>query len=145
MSRGFLRAAVVAAGTIGIGTLLAGPAAAGQGKPGLWDVTATMEMDGAAAMPDLSQMPPEVLARMRAMNIHPADGHAVRTQQCVTPAQAAEDRPQMPANQNCKMTDSTTTGNTFTGDMACSGEFQGTGHVTVTYLSDEHYTGKMTI
>jgi hypothetical protein len=145
MKRELLRAMAVAAGMAGVGAMLAGPAAAGQGKPGLWDVTATMKMGGAAAMPDLSQMPPEVLARMKAMNIHPADGNAVRTQQCVTPAQAAESRPNMPANQDCKMVRSKTTGNTFTGDMACSGQFQGTGHVTVTYLSDTHYTGKMTI
>ncbi len=145
MSRESPQLALVAAGMAGVGLMLAGPAAAGQGKPGLWDVTVTMAMSGAAAMPDLSQMPPEVLERMKAMNIHPADGHAVKTQQCVTPNQAAESRSNMPANQDCKMVRSQTTGNTLTGDMACSGQFDGTGHVTVTYLSDEHYTGKMTI
>jgi hypothetical protein len=145
MNKGSLWVALVAAGVVSVGSMLADPAAAGQGKPGLWDVTVTMAMAGAAAMPDLSQMPPEVLERMKAMNIHPADGHAVKTQQCVTPAQAAESRPTMPANQDCTMVRGETTGKTFTGDMACSGQFDGTGHVTVTYLSDEHYTGKMTI
>jgi hypothetical protein len=144
MNKGWLWAMAVVAGMAGIGTMLAGPAAAGQGKAGLWDVTVAMKMGG-AAMPDLSKMPPDVLARMKAMNIQPADGNAVKTQQCVTPAQAAQAKPAMPANQDCKMVDSKTTGNTFTGDMACSGQFKGTGHVTVTYLSDEHYTGKMTI
>lgn len=117
-------------------------ALASHGKAGLWSVTMTMDMPG-RQMPSI---PPEAMARMKAMGIEMPVGHAITTQRCMTDAEVNSDTP--PAIQRpqsgCKMTNTKFQGHTMSADMVCTGEMQGEGHFMVTYDSPEHYNGKMT-
>jgi hypothetical protein len=132
-------------GAVGIAAaalLLPASALAAHGKAGLWDITTKTQMPG-VEMPDMSKMPPEVQARMKAMHMHMSD-KGMQTQHCMTQAEVDQDKPPMHHN-GCKLTSYKASGHSFTGDMACTGEFQGTGHMQVTYDSPEHYKGSVTM
>ena len=130
-----------AAGIAAASLLLAGPALAGQGKAGLWSITTKMDMPGMGQMPDMSQLPPSVQAKIKSMHMATSDG-GMKTQACLTKADVDQDKPPM-HNKDCKLVSSKVVGKTYTGDVACTGQFNGTGHMQVTYDSDEHYTGSM--
>jgi len=130
-------AVVCAAGIAAVGLFVSG-ALASHGKAGLWSITTKMDMGAAMAqMPDMSQLPPEVRARMQAM-----PNHGTTIQHCMTQDEVDQDKPPM-TRKECKLVKSSVVGHTFTGDVACSGEFTATGHVQVTYDSNEHYAGSM--
>jgi len=141
-----IRTSLLVAGAAGL--LLAataGGALASHGKAGLWSVTVTMS--GMAQMPDMSKMPPEVQARMKAMGMN-MNGNTMTMQHCMTPQEVALDQPQMDEHQKkyCKTSNVMMTGHSMSADMTCSGgEFSGSGHMQVTYDSDTHYKGEMTM
>jgi hypothetical protein len=120
---------------------LPGAALAGHGKAGLWNVTVTM--DNGAAMPRLT---PEQMAKMRAAGMQMPDlGRTMTHQHCMTAAEVAADTiPPMGRNGECKPQNVKASGNGFSADVACSGEMQGTGHMSMTFASAEHYSGRMT-
>jgi hypothetical protein len=129
---GFAAAAAVA--------ILALPAAAlaGPGKAGLWQITTTMSgMD--------KMIPPAALAQMKAHGITMPAARTFTTQQCVTPEQAAANGPPPMRGNDCHMANMHTTGNSFSGDLVCSGRTNGSGHIQVVYDSSEHYRGDMTM
>lgn len=131
----------VIAGAAGVALLVAGGTAlASHGRAGLWTVTMTME-GPARPMPDISQMPPEAQARMRAM-MGP-NGNTVTVQHCMTMAEVTTDVPHLDARQNngCSLSNVVHSGHTMSADMTCTKNFQGTGHVEFTYDSDTHYVG----
>ena len=127
----------VAAG-LALAMALPGAALAGPGKAGLWEVSTTM-----GGMP---QMPPEQMAKMKAMGMQMPMNRNFTTQHCVTPQEAAATKPPpMGRNHECQMGKMNLAGGTMSGDMTCSGtEMTGTGHFQVSYSSPEHYTGQMT-
>jgi len=114
-------------------------ALASHGKAGLWDVTIRMSM---ANMP---QIPPEQLAKMKAMGISIPNVNSVTTQHCMTAAEVASDKPpQMQHNSECTQQNTNLSHGTFTADLVCTGaNMQGTGHITATFDSDTHYTSQM--
>lgn len=119
--------------------LVAVPAIASHGKAGLWSITVTMNMPG---MPDMSKLPPEAQAAMRAHGVT-AGGHTMTIQHCMTQAEVdAIKPPPMRNGQDCKMSNLKTSGQSFSADMVCTGEMKATGHFEVSYDSPEHYTGK---
>ncbi|HSZ74785.1 MAG TPA: DUF3617 domain-containing protein [Rhizomicrobium sp.] len=124
--------------------LVPGLALAGHGKAGLWQVTVTMGGMTMPQMPDMSQLPPEAQARMKAMQMQ-MSGHSMSVQHCMTPQEVSMDKPDMSHmmhNKDCSMANVVTSGHTFNADMVCtSGDFQGKGHVQMTFDSDEHYSG----
>ena len=130
-----------AAGIAAALLLVAVPALAGHGKAGLWNVTTKMDMPGMGQMPDMSQLPPEVQAKIKAMHMSTSGG-GMKVQTCLTQADVDQDKPPM-QNKACKLVSSKVVGRTYSGDVACSGQFNGTGHMQVTYDSDEHYSGSM--
>ena len=132
---------VCAAGIAAAGVFVSG-ALASHGKAGLWSITTKMEMPGMPQMPDLSQLPPEARARMEAMHMNMSN-NGMTVQHCMTQAEVDQDKPPPVANKECKLVKSSIVGRTYSGDVACSGEFQGTGHFQVTYDSSEHYAGSM--
>ena len=98
-----------------------GTAFADHGKAGLWHVTTTASMHGMAT-------------------------HHFSSQQCMTEAEVKSDKPPaMQKDSNCKMTDEKMTANSFAADMVCSGPTKGTGHMSVIYDGDTHYSGQMTM
>ena len=69
---------------VAVAALLAAPIAvlADHGKAGLWQITITVS-DSNAHMPDLSKLPPDVQARMKAMGVN-MSGNAISVQHCMT-------------------------------------------------------------
>lgn len=121
--------------------LAAVPAIAGHGKAGLWGVTVTMNMAG---MPDMSKLPPEAQAAMRAHGVTMGGGHTMTVQHCMTQAEVDANKPPPMRNQkDCKMTNIKAGGQTFSADMVCTGEMNANGHFDIAYDSPEHYTGKV--
>lgn len=116
------------------------------GKPGLWSVTTQMNMPG---MPQMPQLTPEQAAQMRQLGIQmpamAAGGHGMTVQTCITPQQAAATAPPSFTRDNdkCVTQNVQQRGQTMSADMVCTGDMNGTGHVQVTYDSDQHYHGSM--
>ncbi len=98
----FVKARFLFAGVATLALVAAGGAAlASHGKVGLWDITVTMS--GAMHLPDMSKMPPEVLARMKAMGVS-SNGNSMHVQHCMT-AQGSGDRhaaDKNTSNNDCK-------------------------------------------
>src|SRR5579862_6038179 len=129
----------VAVATVGMAVAVAVPVAfASHGKAGLWEITTHMSMPGMSA-----NIPPEALARMKAMGMAmPGGDQSFSSQICMTAAQVAQDQPPPTrSTKNCTVSNLKHDGHTITADMTCSGEMQGTGHYEATYDSDEHYSG----
>ncbi|MBV8798306.1 MAG: DUF3617 domain-containing protein [Alphaproteobacteria bacterium] len=125
-------------------TAVALPAIAvgGHGKVGLWDITVTTNMAG---MPDMSKLPPEAQAAMRAHGVS-ANGHTMTVQHCMTQTEIDTIKPPpMHGAQNCKMSNLKNSGPSMSADMTCTGDMNATGHFEISYDSPEHYTGKTTI
>ncbi len=118
--------------------LVAAPALAGHGKVGLWNVTITTNMAG---MPDMSKLPPEAQAMMKARGMT-MNGNSMSVQHCMTQEEVNADHPSMRNEKECKVSNMKTSGNSFSADMVCNGQMQGTGHVEFVFDSPEHYTGK---
>ncbi|MBL6750993.1 MAG: DUF3617 domain-containing protein [Nevskia sp.] len=115
------------------------------GKPGLWQATVQMKF-AKGGPPPMPAIPPEALAMMKQMGREPPPNMngPITNKFCLTPAQAAADKPPTPPQRgNCQMQNLQHSGSTFSADMICTGEMQGTGHMTVTYDSDDHYSGSM--
>ncbi|HSM95940.1 MAG TPA: DUF3617 domain-containing protein [Rhizomicrobium sp.] len=94
---------------------------ADHGKVGLWQVTTTASMHGMAP-------------------------HKFSSEQCMTESEVKSDKPPaMEKDSNCKMTGEHMTANSFAADMVCSGPTKGTGHMSVVYDGDTHYSGQMTM
>jgi hypothetical protein len=113
------------------------------GKPGLWEVTTQLNFTKGGPM---AQIPPDKLAMMKQMGIQlPGSGQPFTTRMCVTPEQAAADSPPPPDRQHqCQIQNLKRDGHTFNADLVCNGdEMQGSGHMTVSYDGDEHYSGSM--
>jgi hypothetical protein len=128
--------------------LLAPAAMAGHGKVGTWQVTTKMGgMDNAMVkMPDMSKMPPEVQARMKAHGVQMNPGGGMTTKYCMTEDQVKNDKPQLTRPDSpCKVANMSVKGNTFSADVVCTGEMNGKGHTEVTFDSPEHYKGHQTM
>ncbi|HKD47359.1 MAG TPA: DUF3617 domain-containing protein [Rhizomicrobium sp.] len=127
------------------GLTISGAAFASHGRVGLWSVTITMG-GTAPAMPDLSKLPPEVAARMRAMGMS-TNGNSITTQHCMTAQEVATDTPHIDSNNSddCTVSNVMHQGNAMSADMSCRGNFKGSGHMQFTYDSDSHYAGQLTM
>ena len=108
------------------------------GKPGLWNITTTMQM---ASMP---KMPPEVMEMMkkRGMNI-PTPGQPMTSQMCMTAEQAAMDKPPNMDREGVKCTPKviSQTSNSVTTEITCHGTMEGTGRSQISWRGDSHYEG----
>lgn len=121
--------------------------AAGKFRPGLWTTTVTVDL--AEAAPKIS---PQAEAMLKARGLTFPDLSAPRTiQMCITPEQAAMDRPPMTPQQREEQTGCTeqnlqTTADTASVDVVCSNErVQGTIHMEVKYTGTTHYQGSSTL
>ena len=123
--------------------LAAVPAIASHGKAGLWSVTVTTNMGG-AAMPDMSRLPPEAQAAMRAHGVT-INGNTMTVQHCMTQEEVEADHPEMRNMKECRMLNVQAGASRFNADFMCSGQMQGSGHVEFVFDSPEHYAGKTTM
>ena len=120
---------------------------AGKGRPSLRTQTVTVNLGEAA--PKIS---PQAEAMLKARGLTFPNLSAPTTIQiCITPEQAAMDRPPMTPQQReeqtgCIEQHRQTTADTASIDMVCSNErMQGTIHLEVTYTGMTHYQGSSTL
>lgn len=137
ISKNMVVAAVAALALAGA----SGVAFASHGKAGLWSVNMSI------AGQDTSKMPPNVLDRMKSMGMMPNSNGGFTVQHCMTAAEVADDSKMMDtsSNKDCEVANRRVTGHAMTADLICKGQMTGTGHVSVNYDSDTHYTGEMSI
>lgn len=109
------RVALIAA----IAALAPAAAFAAHGKAGLWSSTTAVAMPGMAPQ-----------------------SHSATY--CMTPAEVNSDAPPG-GNRDCTYQNVHITGQTYTADMVCTGQFNATGHISSTYTGDSHYTAALTI
>ncbi|HEY8948908.1 MAG TPA: DUF3617 domain-containing protein [Rhizomicrobium sp.] len=96
-----------------------GSAFADHGKAGLWKITTTSQMSGQKVQ-------------------------SFSSEHCMTVAETKNDTIAS-QNASCKMTNEKAGGGTFSADMVCNGQVNGSGSLTVTYDSPTHYTGQLTM
>ena len=106
-------------------------------KPGLWEV----KIDTGHAMPDMSNMPPQVQAQMRAHGMQMMGGGGMTARKCITPADASAGKPAMGHSKDCRVENVKSSATAFSADMVCTGEMKGRGHVEITFESPVHYYG----
>src|SRR3569833_2567198 len=117
-----------------------GALAAGQMKPGLWEIT--MKSD---AMKNMPKIPPEQLKKMREMGIdmpQMSDGGMV-TKVCITKEMAERDQPMEMTQREtgCQTKNSQKTGNSYTTNLVCDGPaMQGAGKIKGTLSGTKHKT-----
>lgn len=135
------RAGVVAAAALAA-ALLSTAAWADHGKAGLWRVTVTLHSNDRA----LPQMSASDRAQMKALGVEMPNNHTVTTEHCMTEEEVKADALHaiQQRGAGCVLKNRTKSGQTYSADMVCNGEMKGQGHVTVTYDTNEHYSGKMT-
>jgi hypothetical protein len=122
--------------------LSASPAvlAAGQLKPGLWEMT--MKSD---AMKNMPKIPPEQLEQMRKKGVEMPqmqDGGMVQ-KVCITREMAERDgaAKMHAAEGGCQPKNFISTGNSYSGDIVCNGpELKGEGKVKGTYSGNESFS-----
>jgi len=118
--------------------LLPVAAFAGHGKPGLWNISTTMQM---ANMP---QMPPEAMAMMKARGMQvPGMGAPIVSQICMTPEQVNGDVPPAMHNrgENCTTKLLSQTATSMKSEVTCHGRMEGVGRAEMTWRGNEHYEG----
>ena len=122
---------------IAMALVLPEAAFASHGKAGLWEATTTID----ANMPAI---PPEALAQMKAHGIKPpsGQGHSFTTQFCMSQADVDSDKPPAMKDNLCKVTNMKTAAQSYSADLVCSGDLQGTSHFMVSYDTPEHYKGQ---
>jgi hypothetical protein len=123
----------------GAAVLLAMSAHAQMLKPGLWDYTSTMQMEG------MPQIPPEQLAKMQAMGIKvPGGGQSSRFKMCMTKEMIDKYGGTAPQqNQSCHVENVQMSTSGMKATLVCSGEnLNGTGTVEATRVDDNHSQGK---
>jgi hypothetical protein len=128
----------------GTSILAAGSALASHGKVGLWSVTVTM---GGNVMPDMSKLPPEVQAKMKAAGVS-MNGNSISVQHCMTAAEVAMDFPKLTGRSvsSCTISNVEHSGQAMSADLTCTATaFKGTGHAQFTFDSDTHYSGEVTM
>ena len=121
--------------------LVLAPAAAlaAHGKPGLWNISSTMQM---ANMP---QMPPEAMAMMKArgMKMPGMGGGPTVTQICMTQDQVNADKPPAMSRheENCTTKVLSQTATSVAAETTCHGRMDGVGHSQISWRGNDHYEG----
>src|SRR5258706_12694695 len=113
-------------------------ALAAHGKPGLWNISSTMEMG------NMPQMPPEAMAMMkqRGMKVPGMGGQPIVTQICMTKEQVNGDKPPMSNRQeNCTTKLLSQTPTSMASEVTCHGGMEGVGRARMSWRGNEHYEG----
>jgi Protein of unknown function (DUF3617) len=114
-------------------------ALAAHGKPGLWNISSTMQM---ANMP---QMPPEAMAMMksRGMKIPGMGGAPIVSQICMTADQVNADKPPAMSvhEESCTTKVLNQSAMSMTAEATCHGRMNGVGRTQISWRDNEHYEG----
>ncbi len=138
-----MKVALIAAGT----ALLAATSAAlaAHEKAGLWQITITINANN-MHMPDLSNLPPDVQARVRAAGVG-MGGNTITARRCLSEQNIAVNKlPSLGSHgKDCSVSNVSESGSHMSADLTCSAHFIGSGHVQADWDSDEHYTAQVDI
>ncbi len=112
-------------------------------KPGLWEMTSTMKMQG---MPQMPQMPAQMDGHpMPQMGGGSPFGGPRTTLVCVTQAELDKYHAIISANgsqqKDCQITNVVPNANGMTGEMICTGRMSGKGTVQSSWTDSEHANG----
>ncbi|MFJ7565341.1 DUF3617 domain-containing protein [Herminiimonas sp. NPDC097707] len=118
--------------------------AAGNIKPGLWEMTMQSDM-----MKNMPKMSPEQIQQMGKMGIDMAQlqSGAIVNKICITKEMAERDEvPQMSAKETgCELKNAQRSGATYTVDMVCNGPaMKGKGTIKTVYASDQSFSASST-
>jgi hypothetical protein len=119
-------------------------------QPGLWQQSTTTDMSG-MNMPQMPQLPPEVLAQMQAAGVHMPNFSQPQTrtsQFCITPEEITNRQPfeeDEEMEDNCTQENFQMDDNGMSVDYVCTGEQAGTMHVEYTFVSSTQISGSMTM
>lgn len=120
-------------------TTAPGTWAAGQMKPGLWEMS--MKSDAFKAMPKMS---PQQMEQMRKMGVEmpQIQNGAMISKVCITKEMAAREQPPVGRNESgCQSKNFQRSGNAYSGDIVCDGAaMKGTGKVKGTFTGDTGFT-----
>ena len=118
--------------------------AAGDMKPGLWEITMQSE-----AMQSMPKIPPEQIERMRKMGVELPqlqDG-AIVSKVCITPERAQREQ-WLQANRHandCTTGTPQAQGNSYTADIVCNGpNVKGKGTLKASFASDASFSSSST-
>lgn len=113
--------------------------AAGQMKPGLWEMT--MQSDALKNMP---QIPPEQMEQMRKMgvNVPQITNGGMVTKVCITKQMADDYAPGMEQNETgCQSKNYQRSGNSYSVDIVCNGpDMKGQGKAKGSFNGDTSFT-----
>ncbi len=111
------------------------------GRPGLWAITTQIDFEQGGP-----KIPPEQIAQMRLLGMMLPFGEPVTSDVCISAAQAADDQPPTPPQNDasCQILNIHKQGLTYSGDLICSGDTKGKGHFESTYVDDKRYDGTLT-
>ncbi len=114
---------------------------AAHGRAGLWKISTTMDMPD---MPQMSNLPPEAMAMMKARGMSmPGMGAPVVTQICMTQDEVNTDR--IPSMNNREMNCTTKllsqTPSAMTAESTCHGRMEGVGRMQMSWRGNDHYEG----
>jgi Protein of unknown function (DUF3617) len=120
---------------------VASSAIASHGKAGLWSVDMTI------AGQNSLRMPPGDLERMKAAGMMPNGAGGFTIRRCMTAAEVADDSKMIDTSalKDCHETNRQMGTHSVSADLVCKGQIDGTGHVSVDYDSDTHYSGELKI
>jgi hypothetical protein len=113
--------------------------AAGQMKPGLWEMS--MKSDAFKAMPKMSAQQMEQMRKM-GVNMPQVQDGAMVTKVCITKEMAEREQPPMEHNGlGCQPKNFQRSGNAYSGDIVCDGAtMKGTGKVKGVFAGDAGFT-----
>lgn len=122
---------------------------AAEPMPGLWENTTTTNISG-TNMPQMPNLPPEVLAQMQAAGVQMPNFSQPQTrtdQFCITPEEIANRQPfaDDELDENCTQENFQMDDNGMSVDIVCTGETSGTGHIEYVFDSATHFTGTLTM
>jgi hypothetical protein len=113
--------------------------AAGQMKPGLWDMSIKSD-----AMKNVPKMSPEQLAMMKkhGVNLPQMQDGAITSKVCISREMAERDNSFMDRQESgCETKNYKRSGSTFTADIVCDGpQMKGAGKVNGTFAGNESFS-----
>lgn len=111
-------------------------------KPGLWEVS--IQSGAMSGMPAMANLPPQVRAQMQARGVQ-MNGNGIVSKACISPADAAADRPVVGHSKDCQVENAKFTGTSYAADVICKHDNMTTrGHAEFTFESSTHYYGTIT-
>ncbi len=118
-------------------------------RPGLWETQAQTSLPGGMAMPDASQLPPEIVAKLaqRGISLQGGAGGALVARACITKEQAARGEIPQPPDRRCQNSNYLFSGQSLSWQITCAssgGRFM-SGQGNVLFATPESYAGSLQI